>query len=414
MFESLGIIRSYKLPFLKTYWRENEVSAIFNCLVRNKMVVGPETKKFEDRIGDRFKTKFAFATNSGRSAIQVILESMLSEKDKREVLVPSFGCTGIIQPIIQAGLTPVFVDISEDLNISPDSVEDKITKNTKAIIVPSLCGKPANWIRFKKIANKKDLFLIDDASQSVGAKYRGKFLGTLGDAGVFSFTLGKIISSTGGGMVLTDSRYLYDEILNRKINNERYLPVLQRTFRTLMLGPYRRYGLPLFSISNLKNKIFSRTDLSFEVAKMSNIDASIGLEQMKSIDKIIQLRRRNAKILDEGLSCITEIELPEYTKDHIFTKYIIQFNKLSKHSGALYPRELNEFSSFLAKKGIETEWTYTPLHLRKQYSRFYDSSLPTTEKIWYKCITLPVNPNFNEEQMEYIVSTVKKHFISNA
>lgn len=262
MFEFLGIARLYKLPFLKTYWKRGELRAVLDCFIRNHMVEGPETNQFENRIRETFGAKFAFATNSGRTGIQNILEALPdSEKTRNEVLVPSFGCTGTIQPIIQAGLKPVFVDIGKDLNIDTNSTKDKITERTRAIIVPSLCGKPADWGRFKKL-RREDVFLIDDAAQSMGAEYDGRTVGTLGDAGIFSFTLGKILSSTGGGMVVTDSQKLYERISEKGLAHEKYFSVMQRTFRTLALGPYRAYALPLYSIKSLVARTFPKKDFA--------------------------------------------------------------------------------------------------------------------------------------------------------
>jgi len=409
MLETLGRFRFYKYPYLQPYWKGEETRAMIDCFVKNRMILGPSISELENEIQKAHGSHYVFGTNSGRAAIQLILESMRRD-DRNEVLVPSFGCSGIIQPIVQSGMRPVFLDIGMDLNVDIDYLAESMTDKTRALIVPNMSGQPAEWAAIGRIARENDLFVIDDAAQAVGARYKGKPIGTLGDAGIFSFTLGKIISATGGGAILTNSEELSEKLTQRRVPNEHYFDVSFRAAGVLMRGKYRSYTLPFFSIKNLFMKFARKNKFEFTTAKISNIDASICLEQLKRIDEIILLRRRNAKILDDELSGIDSITLPERTADSVFTKYIVKFDSIAKTERLSHAKEAKDFAIFLAKAGIETEWSYTPLHLRIPFSKYHKLPLPYTDEVWRRLITLPLNPNFDEEQMKYIASKAKGYF----
>ena len=408
MLEFLGRLKSYRFPFLKPYWTDGEWRALFDCLAGGRVIDGNDTLRFEELVKARFGTKFAIGTNSGRSGLQLILES--AGYKVGEVIVPSFGCTGTVQPILQAGLTPVFVDIEEDFNIDPSALSDSITKNSRAVIVPSLYGKPARLAEIRKIAKENGMLMIDDAAQAMGAVFSGKPVGTLGDAGIFSFSLGKVLSATAGGMVLTNSKHIGESVRAGLTVKESGIGVSSRAIETLMRGKYRRCFLPLLSIKNLLTRPLFKKDLSFKVARLSNIDAAICAEQLKSLDAIISLRRRNAKILNDELSSIPAIDLPEYTRENIFSKYTIRLKSAEKPASVARSMELARFTRFMAGRGIEIEWTYVPLHLRPGFNQYRKGNLSVTEAVWWKSITLPVNPNFSEEDMKYIASSIKAYF----
>ncbi|MFH1056950.1 MAG: DegT/DnrJ/EryC1/StrS family aminotransferase, partial [Candidatus Micrarchaeota archaeon] len=172
----------FKYPLLRPYWDERELKTILGCISSNSLSQGQSTGVFSSRMKKRFGYSSAVATNSGRTAILLALNSIPKEKGRSEVILPSYGCVGTIQPILQAGFTPVFCDVGEDYNISASSISAACSKKTRAVIVPSLFGKPAEWKGIKKISGELGLFAIDDAAQSFGAEYSGVPVGSFGDA----------------------------------------------------------------------------------------------------------------------------------------------------------------------------------------------------------------------------------------
>jgi len=221
----------YKIPFLIPYWDAAELNAIKTCLFNNSLTVGESVAELELAVAKKFGFKNVVGTNMGRTAIQLALESTLEGNyghKRTEVLVPSYGCTGTIQPIIQSGFTPVFVDIGKDFNTNADIISTAVTRNTRAAIIPSLGGKPVDWTAIERVCREHDLFVLDDAAQAVGVKYRNRFLGSFGDAGVFSFTLGKVLSATAGGL-LVNRRRAGKELETLGLPLERKSAVLRRS-----------------------------------------------------------------------------------------------------------------------------------------------------------------------------------------
>lgn len=416
MIEGISVLsrKFYKIPFLIPYWDAAELNAIKTCLFKNRLVDGENTAEFERTAAKKFGFKNASGTSMGRAAIQLALERMRmfegdrkSERDERkEVLVPSYGCTGIIQPIIQSGLTPVFIDVEKDFNTSANAIRAAVTKNTRAAIIPSLGGKPVDWDSVQCVCREHDLFVVDDAAQAVGVKYRGRFLGSFGDAGVFSFTLGKVLSATAGGLLTSKSG---TEGLELPL--ERRRTVLRRALEVTLRGKYRAYTLPFFAFKDaVRRKLIDKPSYEFRKERLSNLDASIALIQLRKLDKIISLRRRNARILLDELASLdgTTVTLPERDENNAFTKFTIILNLKSQQERLpARPRVVHDFVKRMASRGVETELSYVPLHYRRPYDAFKANNLKNTESLWWKALNLPVRPGLSEEEMKLVAKAVK-------
>lgn len=401
----------YKVPFLVPYWNKEELKTILQSIFRGELVEGDQISKFEHEISNLVGVRYVKTMNFGRVAIESSLKGFGLEKGD-EVIVPSFVCRSAVVPVIHAGGIPVYADIGEDLNINPHCIEENITDKTRAVIVPHLSGKIADIDEIQKIAKENNLYIIDDAAQAFGAKHNGKYAGTLGDVGIFSIGLGKNMIATTGGILVTDSKEIFDRAGCVELAKERKAEVTKRALNLTLQYRYRKYTHPFFIIGNkILNKLIMNPESQIPAyfrKKMSNLDAALGRIQLSKLDGIIQKRRRNAKILSDCLSDLDQITLPEYLDEHIFTKYIIQFNagNKSKKTTDRWERLL-EFEKFLRTKRIEAEWSYVPLHLREGLQKYKRKELLVTENLWWKLITLPVNPSLGEEQMIYVAENVK-------
>ena len=224
------------------------------------------TKVLEDSVKKYVGIKHAIALNSGTSSLYSALLS-LDLKEQDEVLLPAFTFISTWEAVIESGLKPILIDINQtDYTIDISDIKNKINSKTKAIIPVHLYGNPVNMEELLEISNKNNIQIIEDACQSLGSKYNNKHTGTLGNLGIFSFSATKIITSGEGGMVVTNDNELANKI--KLIRNH--------------------------GINRENNVVIKGTNYT-----MPEIEAAIGHIQLKKIEKLIQIRKKNADILNK-------------------------------------------------------------------------------------------------------------------
>ena len=185
---------------------KEEKKYLQEAIDNNNIAQGPYVKKFEALVSSYSKVKYASACFNGTAALHLALAA-LGIKQGYEVIVPSFTFIATANAAAYLGAKPVFVDIKEDtLCIDPESIKKKINKNTKAIIPVHIYGNPCDMELINEIAQKKGLYVVEDAAEAFGAKYKGKNVGSLSDIGCLSFHFSKIIRTGEGGMCLTNSK----------------------------------------------------------------------------------------------------------------------------------------------------------------------------------------------------------------
>ena len=350
---------------------EEEINAVIDVMKSGMIAQGPKVIEFEDEFAKYVGAKYGIATNSGTSALHVaILAAGIGEGDEVITTPFTFAATG--NPILYTGAKPVFVDIDpETFTIDPAKIEEAITDKTKAIMPVQLYGQSADMDAIMKIAKEHDLIVIEDAAQAHGAEYNGEKVGNLGDMACFSFYPTKNMTTSEGGMITT--------------NNEEFLENAK---------VFRAHG--------------SATKYHHDVLgynfRMTDIAAAIGLEQLKKIDSFNDKRIANAKYLNEGLKDIDSIETP-VVKDgckHVYHQYTIKIKDGKR----------DELSDYLIENGIGNGIYYPiPLYNQVLYKELgYDQSLPVTEEIVEEVLSLPIHAKLVEEDLDYIVKTIKEFF----
>ena len=200
---------------------------------------GGSARRLEKSFRNYFGFKNSFSFNSGRSSMIAIFDAM-KIGDGDEVIVQGYTCNAAINPILYVGAKPVFADIDDNLNISPKEVEKKITSKTKAVVVQHTFGYPADIDEIKNICKKHNLYLIEDCAHSLGAKYKGEFCGSFGDASFFSFGRDKVISSVYGGMAVLNNDSLTEGV-SKFSDNLRYpsnLWVIQQLLHPVLMNVF--------------------------------------------------------------------------------------------------------------------------------------------------------------------------------
>lgn len=337
---------------------------------------GPFVKEFEEKFSKYAGRKYGVAVSSGTAALEAAMGAV-GLKSGDEVIMPSFTIISCALAVVNYGGIPVFVDSEEETwNIDTDKIEKKITQKTKAIMAVHIYGHPCDMDKILKIARKHNLLVIEDAAEAHGAEYNGKKCGCLGDISIFSFYANKIISTGEGGMVLTDDKNYFEKA---------------NVLRNLAFG---------------KEKRFIHTDIARNY-RMTNLQAAVGVAQLKNIEKLVKIKRENAELYTKLLKNIKGLKLPtekEYAKN-VYWMYGIVLDKSTDF-------DAETFAQKLAEKGIQTRPFFYPLHLqpvwRKKGIKIKADRCPVAEKIAKYGLYLPSGLGLKKEEIKKVAATIKK------
>ena len=309
-----------------------------------------KTASLEEKFKEYVGAKHAISFNSGRSALFVILRA-LEIKDGDEVFVQAFTCNAVPNPIFWAGGRPVYVDIDDSLNILPEDLEGKIArsqaqgKHPRAVIVQHTLGMPADMDKIVEITKRHNLVLIEDCAHSLGAKYKGKNVGTFGDVSFFSFGRDKVISSVWGGMITTNNEELARKI--REIYHDIPVPskfwTIKQLFHPILFsiivptyyifGKYLlaalRSGRGITLAVSAQERVGEKPDMFPK--KMPDALAALSLHQLGKLEKYNNHRRKIAAMYMKGLRDMPGVILPRDERGAIY----LRFNILSQKSNEI-------------------------------------------------------------------------------
>jgi len=374
----------WKIPLYKVYWDKSDVKAVTKVIKRGTYwAVGPEIEEFERVVANYVGVKYGVSFNSGTSALHAVLLAY-GIRQGDEVIVPSFTFIATANAPLFVGAKPVFADMEDStFGLDPNDVERKITKKTKAIMPIHYGGLPCRIEELKKIADEYDLLLIEDAAESIGASINGRKVGSFGNAAMFSFCGNKVITTGEGGIILTNSGEIYERLK------------LIRSHGRLESEPYF-----------MTTKMLDYIMLGYNW-RISSITAALGLAQMEKLEKVIEMRRKNAEYMTRKLSRIDGVEIPNPPNGyfHVYQMYTI------KVKGGRRVRD--SLKDHLAERGIMSKVYFEPVHLTHFYREkfgFKGGELPVTERLSSEVLTLPLYPTMTIEEMEYIIESIKEFF----
>lgn len=373
-----NLIKKDYIKVSQSYLDNNEVMNVEKTIKSNFLGLGKQVVNFEKQlkkfIGNNKKN--IVCVNSGTSALQIAIESLKLPKNS-EIILPSLTFFASCQAIIAAKMKPVICDIEFDnASIDPRDLEKKITRKTKAIMPVHYASSFGNLEKIYQIAKKYKLRVIEDAAHSFGSVYKDKKVGYYGDIICFSFDGIKNITSGEGGAVVTSNNKLFKNL---------------KVLRTLGI-----------SVNEKNNKIDVDSSLIGGRFHMDNIHAAIGIEQLKKINDISKKRKYIASLYQKKLSLIKQIKFLDinYSKEKIIPHIVpilVQNNKR------------NKLRKFLENHNIETRTNYYPLN---KLSLFKNKKFkcPNAEKFSQQVLTLPIHPNLNEHDLNYIIDKIKLFF----
>lgn len=366
------------IPVFRPSMGDEEIESVAETLKSGWIGLGPKVGEFERKFAEYIGVKYAVGLNSCTAALQLAINAL--GINSGEVITSPITFVSTAHAILYNGATPVFAEIQEDtLNIEPEDIERRITPRTKAIIPVHFGGHPCDMDEILSIAKKHHLHIIEDAAHACGAEYKGKRAGALGDLGCFSFHAVKNIATGDGGMITTNNKEIYERLL--KI---RWLGINKDTYQRNLEGYDWYYDVEC---------------LGFK-AHMNDIIASIGLVQLKKLDKMNARRRDIVNRYNEEFKNLEWMETPverHYVKSSLHN-YVIKVNK----------RDRNKLICHLARKGVSASVHYMPLFLHPFYKELeVNNNCPVAEKVWRKLVTLPLYPDMSDAEVEMVISSAK-------
>lgn len=361
---------------------EEDVSSVVEALQSDWLTTGPKVPEFEEALSHYVGARHAVAVNSGTSALDIAVKALNLPRGS-EVITTPFTFAATSNAMLYNDLVPVFADIKRKTrNIDPEDIRKKISPKTRAIIYVDYAGHPCDIKEIKEIAEEFNLYLIEDACHALGASYAGKKIGTYADMTVFSFHPVKPITTGEGGVVVTND------------------PELAARLKLL-----RNHGID----RNVKDMFGEGSEWAYDIVdlgrnyRMTDLQAALGISQLKKIDPFIKRRNDLAKAYEELIGDLPWLETPQCHGDvmHGWHLYTVLLKGIKRN--ALY--------RYLHQNNIGANVHYVPIYRFTYYQEHFPidpRTFPVTEDVFDHIITLPLHPSMKEEEIEYVSEILKK------
>ena len=359
-----------------------------------------KAKELEDAVCNTFGCKYAQLVSSGTAALTTAM-SALGIGYGDEVILPAFTFVASFEAIISVGAIPVFVDVDDTLTLNPDAIRKAITGKTKCIMPVHMCGSMADMDALVSLCKEYQLILLEDACQSIGGSYKGKQLGTIGDAGTFSFDFVKTITCAEGGVVMSNR----EDVLIRSDGYSDHGHDHKGVDRGADLHPFVGYNF-----------------------RISELHAAVGLAQIKKLDQFLDIQRRNHSLLKEILMQVPEISyrrIPDPAGDSCtFLSWFLPTEEITRAAVAEMKSQgilAGNFYWFDNNWHYIRKWdhlknaaTLNALHpeLKAAVMQHANKDFTASDKVMSRCISTAIGLLWSEEQIkdkgEKIVSAIRK------
>lgn len=378
---------SIEVPLFRIYWDDEDLQEVEDSIKRGSYWAnGPKIDKFQNILSDYVGREYTIAFNSGTSALHACMLGYEIGKGD-EVIVPSFTFIATCNAPLFVGAKPVFAEVEDrTYGLNPEHVKEKITDNTAAIMPIHYGGRPCQIKALKEIAEDHDLLLIEDAAESLGSELDDQKVGTFGDSVMFSFCQNKVVTTGEGGAILTDDKSVYEKL-------------------KLVRSQGRAETEDYFATSEYMDYV----DLGYNF-RMSDLTAALGVSQLRKIEEVTSMRRKNAEYITERLTELDEIKTPQPSDSefHVYQMYTVEVE------GGKEKRD--KLRTWLTHKNIGCKVYFDPVH----HTTFYQDKfgyakgyLPDTEELSERVLTIPMCPDLTEKEMNYVVKEIEEFVEEN-
>lgn len=375
------------LPFYMPMIEQSEVDELIDTLKSGWLTTGPKTKQFESLFKGFIGCNYAVALTSCTAAMHLALVA-LGIKEGDEVITTPYTFAATAEVIIHAGAKCVFVDVEPDTaNIDADRIEAAITEKTKAIIPVHFAGHPCDMEKVLNLAKSYNLHVVEDAAHAIGSEYQNKKIGSIGDVSCFSFYANKNLTTGEGGMATTNSLDLAEKIKLLSLHG-------------ISHNAWQRYSMN-------GSWYYEILDAGYKY-NMSDIQASLGIHQLKKFERCQAIRLEYTKLYNELLAEVLEVKVP-----------VIKDKDKIKHSWHLYVIQLQleklaidrgRFISELHRSNIGSSVHFIPLHLHPYYQKNYGfkrGDFPVAEDFYKRAISIPLYPRMTTDDVKDVVEAIK-------
>jgi perosamine synthetase len=372
------------LPYSRQSIDGADIAAVVKVLKGDWLTQGPAVAAFEKAVAGYCGARHAVAFSNGTAALHgAVCAAGLGPGDEAVTTPLSFAATA--NGVLYAGATPVFADVEKDgFNIDPAAVEKAWTRRTKALIPVDYAGVPASLDALRALVRRKGALVIEDASHALGARYKGKAVGSQSDMTTFSFHAVKPLCTGEGGMVLTNNADLYKRLM---------------TFRT--------HGIVKSAARNAKKDepwFYEMKELGFNY-RLTDMQCALGMSQLKKADRFLARRRRIARAYDEAFKNKMFIQTIETPRDrqsaHHLYPLLIDFKALGKSRG----RVMDE----LRRSGVGSQVHYIPIHLHPYYRKRFGygpGAFPNAESFYAKELSIPLFAGMTDGDAKRVIAAV--------
>ncbi len=396
----LNVLGKNKLPAINGGWptrlippypevpiiKKSEINAVLNTLRSEKLSLfsNNHVREFENRFADYTGSRYAIAVSSGTAALHcALIATGIGPGD--EVIVPAISYISTAMVVLYQNAIPKFADVKlEDGNIDPMEVKRLISKKTKAIIPVHLCGVPCNMNELVNIASEYNLSLIEDACQAQGSLYNNRKVGSIGQVGCFSFFETKNMTTAEGGMIITNEANLANRLRLARHMGEEYLSGISTTEK----------------LDYSEQVQYNSIGWNY---RMNGLEAALGLAQLKRIDNLCSIRRKNATYLIEKLSNFNFIKLPEFDakKKPCFNMLFLKF------CGEKVNLSRDNFAKALTKENIPVT---TPYQTILPFNNIFNGQehFPNAREFYHSAIGFRVDPRINKKDIDDVIKSIKK------
>ena len=381
---SSELFMSIDLPFHKSWFDDDEINEVVETLKSGWLTTGPRTKRFEDDFKDYIGCDYAIGLNSCTAGLHLALATQgFAPGDEVITTTMTFPATANV--ILHERLCPVFVDVElGTLTMDVSQIPEKITPKTRAIMPVHFAGHPCDMDPIMDLAQKHKLLIIEDAAHALETKYKGRKIGSLGNPTAFSFYANKNITTGEGGMLTT--------------NNES----LDKMVRVMRLHGLSRDAWKRFGESG-----FSQWELTLPGFKynMADINAALGIHQLKKIGRFLEIRKKYAAMYDEAFCQIPELEILE-TRDYAESSHHLYIIALRVEQLSI---TRDQFIDAIQSEGIGVALHYQALHLQPFYKKEFNTRLeayPVATSYSDRILSIPLYPRMSTQDVERVSNVV--------
>jgi dTDP-4-amino-4,6-dideoxygalactose transaminase len=373
------------IPYALPYYGDDEIREVVSAIRSNWLTRGPRTARFEDDFAAYVNSPYAIGLNSCTAGLHLAqLAFGIGPGD--EVITTPYTFVATTNTILHTGAKPVFVDIDPvTLNLNPDLLEAAVSDKTKAIIPVHFAGYPCEMDRIREIADRHGLVIIEDAAHGIYTQYKGKPIGSIGDATCFSFYVTKNLATGEGGMVTTSREDIAEDIRIRSLHG-------------MSKNAWKRYSE--------KGAWYYEVEMPGYKYNMTDIQAALGSVQLAKLDEMQALRASLARMYFDAFTGCEAVRLPHDSEEH-------------RHSWHLYVIRLDEtmltinrdqFIERMSKAGIGTSVHFIPVPMHPYYrSLGYDvRHYPEAIRAYTGAVSLPLYPGMTQEQAYFVIEQVQR------